>query len=165
MAKKLFTGTGKGNRNLSAVMAKYALALEDVCLAVLIVSGVPDIDALRVVYKVQADDNKAQSLLNKLFAERPQLNAYIADLRNGRVINACGAQRKRDLRSKSGVLDALEEEANNTADAKQRADIIMKIADLQRMKNDEDKERESLVHYYLPLRCDVCPYKDATTSN
>ena len=161
MARKLFSGKTTGSKSLVGIMTKYGLAIEDICLAVLIASGIPDIDALRVVYKVQAaSDTKASAYYNKLLSERPQLAKYIADLNKGKVSSADGSD-KRDLRTKSGMLDALEEAARETDDAKQRADIYIKMADLQRMKNDEDTEKESYVHYYLPLRCDQCPYRPA----
>ena len=64
-----------------------------------------------------------------------------------------------DLRTKDGVLTALETELENVTDPKQRTEIIGKIADLQRMKNEEDKQSRELIHYYLPLRCEECPYK------
>ena len=39
---------------------------------------------------------------------------------------------------------------------KDRADVLMKIADLQQMKKDENTEEEETVHYYLPLQCYRC---------
>lgn len=58
------------------------------------------------------------------------------------------------------MIEALSRQVRDTDDPKQKADILMKIADLQRMKQDENTEKEKLVHYYLPLRCEVCPWKD-----
>ena len=37
-----------------------------------------------------------------------------------------------------------------------RADVLMKYADLMQMKKDEVKGEEKLVHFYFPIRCDMC---------
>ena len=41
----------------------------------------------------------------------------------------------------------MQTEYETATDPKQRTDILNKIADLQQLKKDEDKEREKLVHY------------------
>ncbi|MEA5082060.1 MAG: hypothetical protein VB024_10620 [Dysgonamonadaceae bacterium] len=42
--------------------------------------------------------------------------------------------------------------------AKEKADILQRIADLQQMKKEENKSEENRVHYYLPLQvCKDCP--------
>lgn len=42
--------------------------------------------------------------------------------------------------------------------AKEKADILQRIADLQQMKKEENKTEENRVHYYLPLQvCKNCP--------
>ena len=40
--------------------------------------------------------------------------------------------------------------------SKDRISLLMKIADLQQMKKDENTEEEETVHYYLPLQCYRC---------
>lgn len=59
------------------------------------------------------------------------------------------------LRTKDGVINALVAELKYTR-GKARADLLMKIADLQRMKQKEDKKEEKLIHFYLPLPCYKC---------
>lgn len=61
-----------------------------------------------------------------------------------------------NLRDKDSVIDALQEQIAATSDPKLRTDIIMKAADLQRMKQDENKDESKLIHFYLPLRCQDC---------
>lgn len=64
------------------------------------------------------------------------------------------------LRDKDSILRELEREAA-TAKGKIRADILIRIADLQRMKDEESKEKEERVHYYLPLPiCKDCQFKN-----
>jgi hypothetical protein len=45
--------------------------------------------------------------------------------------------------------------------SKERADIMMKYADLLQMKKDEVKDEEKLVHFYLPISCYSCPLYEA----
>lgn len=37
-----------------------------------------------------------------------------------------------------------------------RVDILMKYADLQRMKQEEMEKEDTTIHYYLPLTCSEC---------
>lgn len=58
-------------------------------------------------------------------------------------------------RDKDAVLSGLEQTLPYLR-GKDRADVLMKIADLQQMKKDENTEEEETVHYYLPLQCYRC---------
>lgn len=60
-----------------------------------------------------------------------------------------------ELTTKSGVLSHLISVVPELS-GKERVDALMKIADLQRMKQDENKQDEKRVHFYLPLSCDRC---------
>ena len=62
-----------------------------------------------------------------------------------------------NLRTKDGIINALVAELKYTR-GKARADLLMKLADLQRLKEEEsetDKE-DTTVHYYLPGQCYMC---------
>jgi len=58
-------------------------------------------------------------------------------------------------RDKDAVLSGLEQTLPYLR-GKDLADVLMKIADLQQMKKDENTEEEETVHYYLPLQCYRC---------
>ena len=58
-------------------------------------------------------------------------------------------------RDKDSVLTGLEQTLPYLK-GKDRADVLMKIADLQQMKKDENTEEEETVHYYLPMQCYRC---------
>ncbi len=62
------------------------------------------------------------------------------------------------FRTKDAILAALESEIPGLR-GKERTEVLLKIADLQRMKQEENKEEEQRVHYYLPLKCELCPLK------
>lgn len=157
MAKKVET---LGIR-LSNICEKYNLTVKDVFFAQLVAMGNPKAIAFREVMNYSFTDCAAAC--DMYMAKRPEIAKYMATLKNRKEeCNAPSVQSYGyNLRTKDGVLAAMEEEANKTADPKQRADIILKIADLQKMKNEDDKEQKKLVYYYLPLHCNICPWRNA----
>jgi hypothetical protein len=65
----------------------------------------------------------------------------------------------KDLTNKGNVIEELQVLYNAETNAKAKSDILMKIADLERMKQETPKEEEERVHYYLPRKeCENCPY-------
>ena len=61
-----------------------------------------------------------------------------------------------DFSERNNVIEALSRSANLEKDNVRRAKILSQIADLQRMKQDENKDEQELVHFYLPLTCKRC---------
>jgi hypothetical protein len=49
-----------------------------------------------------------------------------------------------------------QEQQMKSLDGLKRAKILATIADLQRMKQDENKDETELTHFYLPLTCKRC---------
>lgn len=67
-------------------------------------------------------------------------------------------------RSKSDIVKELNQLANKTGDPKQRTDILLKLADLERMKEEKPTaEDEQKIRYYLPVHyptsCENCLLK------
>lgn len=64
-------------------------------------------------------------------------------------------------RSKSDIVIELNKLASQTSDPRQRTDILLKLADLERMKEDKPvNEDDKRIHYFLPLKyptsCEDC---------
>lgn len=59
-------------------------------------------------------------------------------------------------RRKSDIVRELNILANSCNDPKQRTEILLKLADLQRMKEDANKDDTELVHFYVPIQCHNC---------
>lgn len=153
----------EAKKRLLELTRKYNLSSRDVMLAHLIAANLPMGDAFDAIYRSSASDKELAC--RRYLAGNPKVDVLVNALRDGSADrDAADAVRPKldniDLRTKDGVLTALEAELKNADDTKQRTDIIGKIADLQRMKNEEDKENRKLIHYYLPLRCEECPYKE-----
>lgn len=148
----------RNKRNIDDACRRYSLTIQEACLAVLIASDVAEETAFMAVFN-GVPSASAKRFWQKYASEHPLIKDYINEIRQERAVYDSDGGENMDLRTKEGVINALTREAKSTTDPKQRASIIGQIADLQRMKNEEDKEKHKLVHYYLPLRCDVCPWK------
>jgi hypothetical protein len=61
-----------------------------------------------------------------------------------------------DFSEKNNVISALSRSANLEKDNVRRAKILSQIADLQRMKQEENRTDAKLVHFFLPLNCKRC---------
>jgi hypothetical protein len=66
---------------------------------------------------------------------------------------------KDDLTDKSNVIKELQILYRSEHNAKAKSDILMKIADLERMKQEKPVQEEDRVHYYMPhSECEKCPH-------
>lgn len=62
---------------------------------------------------------------------------------------------KGKFRTKDEVIDALASTVDSLH-GKDKADVLMKLADLQRMKQEEVVEEDNTIHFYLPISCKMC---------
>lgn len=146
-------------RNLLKIQTKYGLSEDDVFIAILLSSGMPSGSVFRFAFKSNVSN---PDMACKVYLDNhAKINDLVRDLKSISKENQKVTSSGFDLRDKQGMIDALQCEYEAAEDPKQRADILTRIADLQKMKQDEDKNKEQLVHFYLPLRCNVCPWKQA----
>lgn len=64
-----------------------------------------------------------------------------------------------NISTKEGQLRELQQIYDSTADVKTRADILKQVSDLQRLKQQDEREDVQRIHYYLPAKCQLCPFK------
>jgi hypothetical protein len=99
---------------------------------------------------------------------KPEVKAYLEERR---AVIYSRSEKVSDM-EKEDVIDLVEKykskdyiiaelvKAQMGLQGKEKSDILTRIADLQRMKQDENKIDEDRVHFYLPLPlCDTCPNK------
>lgn len=108
------------------------------------------------------DDNLHRLALRWL--RTPYVKAYLAE-REAVLSTQMGQKNGVESRSKDDIINELNLLATKTTDAKQRADILLKIADLQQMKREENKDEETTIHYYLPLTCSNCALYEKANKN
>lgn len=54
-------------------------------------------------------------------------------------------------RDKAAIIRELNTLASSTHDTKLRAELLMRLADMERMKDKESEEEDTTIHYYLPV--------------
>lgn len=103
--------------------------------------------------------------------KKPSVQYYIED-REAELFGAGKVKRNIEgenvnvLRSKDETLEELNFLASQTTDAKLKAELLMKIADLQNWKKEQQTEENNQVKYYLPLKCSQCKlYNTAKMTN
>lgn len=92
----------------------------------------------------------------------PEVQAFIEVERSRRFTAISLESVDTDNRSKDDVIRDLNILATQESEPRRKSEILMKIADLQQMKKQEESDKESLVKYYMPLKCNQCAlYKNA----
>ena len=107
----------------------------------------------------KANAASLKSLVSR-WINSPEVQAYIT-LEKERKYTQLNLESKEN-RSKESVVTELNILASQTADPKQKGEILMKLADLQNFKKQEDEKAESRITYYMQVKCSNCPiYKAA----
>ena len=125
-----------------------------IILADLLLSGYTEAEA----YDIAFSEDIAKSA-QMIIADRERelksdgyKRAY-EDRRAARKYNADDS----DLRDKEKVARDLNSLINQTSDPKLKAELLMKLADLQQMKKDLTGPEEDPVQFFLPISCEKCP--------
>lgn len=144
-----------GRKELDMLMIKYNVSAKEVFFAQLVACGMPLGDVFGALFGT--DSPRKDKTARDYIGMRPSLSSLIKALSATATRADGNSPVPFDLRTKDGVIEAMQAEYAAAKDNKQRADILNKIADIQQMKKEEDKESQKLIHYYLPLRCEACP--------
>lgn len=145
------------------------ISIEHKAMADLLAIGWGANDAFMVLglRKLQLSDDYNKRQLEKTLNDA-EFQKYLADMerkvkRQTKKNAAANEQaeseeesEKLDSSSKESIIEHLTKLYKESKDTKQKADILTKIADLQRMKQDENLEEDQLVHFYMPLQCSMC---------
>ena len=141
----------------------YQLTPDDVFFCMLVASGASRGEAYATIFRPQ------------LAKDKPGINKLIRSFEDNRAAFLPDNDSPKSKKKKKSTETEEEEKAGNVVQyrdkdavlsgleqtlpylrGKDRADVLMKIADLQQMKKDENTEEEETVHYYLPLQCYRC---------
>ena len=145
---------------VATLMRQFDVEAKDVYFAMLISKGLSNGEAFTAIYEPLKPNVAAMA--NRHIRENPGINSLITYL-NAEEKTITPEDESEDLekyKSKDQMILELSKSLKGTT-GKERADILMKIADLQRMKQEETKEAEERVHFYLPLPiCKNCDYKN-----
>lgn len=150
----------------------YQLTPDDVFFCMLVASGASRGEAYATIFRPRSTKiETAQRGAAQLAKDKPGINKLIRSFEDNRAAflpdkDSPSKKKKKNTeteeeenvvqyRDKHAVLSGLEQTLPYLR-GKDRADVLMKIADLQQMKKDENTEEEETVHYYLPLQCYRC---------
>lgn len=144
----------------------YQLTPDDVFFCMLVASGASRGEAYATIFRPRSTKlETAQRGAAQLAKDKPGINKLIRSFEDNRAAFLPDNKKKKNTeeekagivqyRDKDAVLSGLEQTLPYLR-GKDRADVLMKIADLQQMKKDENTEEEETVHYYLPLQCYRC---------
>lgn len=147
----------------------YQLTPDDVFFCMLVASGASRGEAYATIFRPRSTKiETAQRGAAQLAKDKPGINKLIRSFEDNRTAflpdnDSTKSKKKKkntetevvQYRDKDAVLSGLEQTLPYLG-GKDRADVLMKIADLQQMKKDENTEEEETVHYYLPLQCYRC---------
>ncbi|MGJ7024937.1 hypothetical protein [Petrimonas sulfuriphila] len=155
-------------KNLTArLMKQFDVSADDVYFSMLLAMGLPQSEAFIAVFRPLTSGTTA--LANRHIRENPSINSLITYLKSESGTHESDSELTdedaRELveryKDKDYVLNELIK-ASKMMNGKERADALMKIADLQQMRKEENKTEEERVHYYIPLPfCKNCPNKNS----
>lgn len=93
-----------------------------------------------------ANDDSMHRQANRFVSSR-MAKEYLAGIAGASLNQSADVSK----RSKSDIVIELNKLASQTSDPRQRTDILLKLADLERMKDDKPVEKDDRIHYFLPL--------------
>lgn len=118
-----------------------------------------DADMAYLLSRTKKPTTKSKEILHKMalrWLRSDDVQKYIKE-RQMIIFKEVSENPEQKNRDKDAILYELNLLATTATDPKQKAEILMKIADLQQMKKEDLKSAEDPVQYYLPLECNHCP--------
>lgn len=154
----------------------YQLTTDDVFFCMLVASGASRGEAYATIFRPRSTKiETAQRGAAQLAKDKPGINKLIRSFEDNSAAFLPDNDGHKSKKKKKNTETEEEEKAGNVVQyrdkdavlsgleqtlpylrGKDRADVLMKIADLQQMKKDENTEEEETVYYYLPLQCYRC---------
>lgn len=153
----------KFSEKMQKLMETYRLDAAHVCFAALVAVGFSEQESYVTIFRTRGN---IASESRKMMNDNPDIGNLIDFMRNEMFVVNRIAQPDKKLTRKGGnskdkdyVLEQLGIQYNFAREGKEKAEIMMKIADILQVKRQEDKEEAEKIVYYLPLRCENCPAK------
>ena len=159
---------------------KYNIEPRDVIFCKLLAAGADRAEAFFCIYHqgtktltyTQANQEAANILANnpgmKVLISKLKLKKPVNSVPNTQITTEINNQKtdeetttteeeRNKFKSKDFIIESLAREASRSV-GKERAQILMNIADLQRMKQEETREEEEKRRFYLPYvsKCRNC---------
>ncbi|GAE83321.1 hypothetical protein JCM10512_1586 [Bacteroides reticulotermitis JCM 10512] len=142
-------------------MKEFKVTAQDVYFATLVANDIPQNEAYLAIYKNLTTN--VTGACNMMLRKNPQITTLIQSLKYKQGLNPENTDDMDDsslnnYKDKDYILRKLATLEENSY-GKDKKDILIAIADLQKMKNDDNKAEEERIHFYLPITCDRCPHR------
>ena len=166
----------KYTEDTTRIAATYNLDPRDVLFCTLVAAGADRAESYYTIYdhgtnKTCKTLEQARTKANEFFSLNPGAAVLVQRIKTRKPINTSDAKKQaqtaeeenqtkekqeqeneelKKFTDKSYIIAQLAKEAKNQT-GKERANILMQIADLQRMKQEETKQEEEQRRFYLPF--------------
>lgn len=132
---------------------------EEFCLDAYLINK--DADMAYLMSRSKETSTNDAEIIHKMalrWLRRDDVQKYLKD-RQSIFLNDANDMDGVGLRNKDDIVRELNVLASASKDPKQKTEILLKLADLQQMKKEKSVDEEPRLTYYLPLRCEICPWK------
>lgn len=145
---------------------KRGMPAETLLMADLMAIGYTENEAYNIAYTSNAILSKKQNVsIRENITSTPDYEALVRERQTiiGERLGVPSATTSGSTEqlSKDEVASQLRRQIELLPDgSKEKADVLMKYADLFSYKKEEPKnEEEDVIRVWVPLTCDICPYK------
>lgn len=147
---------------------RYKVPAQTLVLADLMAIGYTENEAYNIAYSENASLAKAQNIqIRENITHAVGFNDLLSDRRKAiKGVDTIPSDGNPSQMTKDDVARQLKAQIDLLPDgSKEKADVLMKYADLFAMKKEEKKgEEEEIIRIWMPLTCDICPYKKNASS-
>ena len=145
------------SKKMKQLQAEYELEAKDICLGLLIAQGLNPTEAIAITHRPLGS---LMSAYKTRICAKPKIKSLIDDMQDPDKARRFKSDEKDVIPdfTKDFATSELYRQYKKCTEPNKKADIMMKISDLHQLKKEEALKDEKKVTYYLPLKCNVCPW-------
>ena len=153
------------SKTTKGYMQNFLLTEQEAYMAMLIAAGASMGEAYCVAVSNFVSKESADANAYKVMKKKPGIKQLVDTLTSVNLRGVTTDEKLPKTRNKKGtvnirdkdcLLDIMQGQLEIAKDPKVIKDFIQTASDLQRMKQEENKDEKELVHYYVPLTCNSC---------
>lgn len=141
---------------------KYNVPAQTLVMADLMGIGYTENEAYSIAYSENASLSKQQNIgIRENIVNAMNFKQLLGDRNVNRFTMEQGEGEQKMQYSKDEIASMLRTQIERLPDgSKEKADVLMKYADLFAYKKEEKKgDEEDIIRIWMPATCDICPYK------
>ncbi len=143
---------------------RYGVPAQTLVMTDLMAAGYSETEAYSIAYSTNMSFSKTQNENIRKSITGSEAFAAMLEDRRLTIRGRAGIGLTADIKpqySKEEIASQLRSQIDMLPDgSKEKTDALMKYADLFAMKKEEKKaDEEDVIRIWMPLTCDICPYK------